>query len=326
MIIVSSNKHLKKPNPATTYLASLTSEQSRRVMLNALQTVATCLLDDGANCVEDITHITWQNIRYEHVQIIKARLHERYSPSSTNRMLSALRGVMREAWRLGYIDSDTFQRVLDVANIRAQTLPSGRNLTTGEILSLATVCMTDVYPQRGIRDASIIGILYVCGMRRGEVAKLRYEDYHADEMSLRVNGKGNKQRRVYLNTGASQALEDWLEYRGDEVGAMFLPMQKNGTIIRQSQPEGLRGINAQTVYDIIKRRSEQARIQTLSPHDLRRTFVSDLLDRGVDLSTVQKMAGHASLNTTALYDRRDDRSKQVACQKLHFPYTQSKRP
>ena len=80
------------------------------------------------------------------------------------------------------------------------------------------------------------------------------------------------------------------------------------------------GLTAQSVYDILSKRADQAGVKKFSPHDLRRTFAGDLLDAGADLATVQKLMGHANANTTAAYDRRDAKSKRAAVDKLHVPY------
>jgi len=67
-------------------------------------------------------------------------------------------------------------------------------------------------------------------------------------------------------------------------------------------------------------RAKQANVKAFSPHDLRRTFAGDMLDAGADISTVQKIMGHSSANTTASYDRRDKRTKKAAAGLLHVPY------
>ncbi len=79
-------------------------------------------------------------------------------------------------------------------------------------------------------------------------------------------------------------------------------------------------MTSQAIYLALLKRSREARTGTFSPHDLRRTFVSDLLDAGADLATVQKLAGHCSSDTTRRYDRRGEESKRRAVELLHVPY------
>jgi integrase len=79
-------------------------------------------------------------------------------------------------------------------------------------------------------------------------------------------------------------------------------------------------LHPQTISDMIVRRARQTGLAKLTPHDLRRTTISDLLDAGVDLATVQKLVGHSNANTTARYDRRGERAKRAAAAKLHVPW------
>jgi integrase len=132
-------------------------------------------------------------------------------------------------------------------------------------------------------------------------------------------GKGRKPRSVSLPASALPALQDWLKVRGSEPGPLFSAVLKNGRLVRQ--PDGrLQGLSGSAVWAICKERGRKAGILPPAPHDLRRTWTGDLLEAGVDLATVQKMAGHASVSTTGRYDRRDDGVRRKAAAQLHVPY------
>ena len=294
-------------HPAAVYLASL-SAGSRRTMRGALDTIAG--LVSGGQL--DALGLDWAALRYQHTAAIRAKLASTYALTTANKMLSALRGTLRAAHILGQIDAETCHRATSIKNIKGTRLPAGRDIPAGELQALVGDCEADQSPA-GVRDAAIIGLLYTCGLRRAELVKLDLADVDQDAGALRILGKRNKERLAYPVSGAAVALADWLALRGAEPGPLFWPINKGGKMTP-------RRLTTQAVYRMLCKRAKRAGIGDLSPHDLRRTFVGDLLDAGADLSTVQKMAGHANVNTTARYDRRTEATKRKAAGRLHLPY------
>lgn len=308
-VLVTIHSTQADHNPALIYLATL-APASRRPQRQSLRAIAD-LVQPGAG----FDAFPWSQLRYQHTQAIRTQLAERYSATTANRHLSALRGVLKECWRLGGMSAEDYQRAVDLKAIRGQKAAQaekGRHLKQGELGALIGACQ-DGSPA-GVRDACLIAVAYVCGLRRAELAGLQLADYDQDEGTLIVkHGKGNKERIVPLAEGAREALGDWLAIRGGGAGPLFTAIRKGDHVT----PDGL---TAQTVYDVLARRADEANVKKFSPHDLRRTFAGDLLDAGADLSTVQKLMGHANANTTAGYDRRDARAKKAAVNKLHVPY------
>jgi integrase len=294
-------------NPAAVYLARL-APGSRRSLREALDTMAG-MLTSGR--FRDALTVDWSQLRYQHAQALRSLLLERYAAASVNHHLSALRGVLKECWRLGYLDAETYHRVADVENVKGETVPRGRALSAGDLRALFSLLGDD---PAGIRDAGLLAVLYGAGLRRAEVVALDLADYAVEEGALTVRaGKGNKQRIVYATDGAADALAAWLAVRGTDAGPLFFPVRKGGAI----QP---RRLTEQAIYNRLIWLARKAGVKRFSPHDLRRTFVGDLLDAGADISTVQKLAGHASVTTTQRYDRRGEATKKRAAAMLHVPF------
>jgi site-specific recombinase XerD len=197
--------------------------------------------------------------------------------------------------------------------LKSQTLPAGRSISSGELYALLSAVGRSV---ADVRDAAIITILYSTGMRRSELVGLDLADYDADPGELRIlHAKGNKQRTAPIVNGAAAALADWLAIRGNWAGPLFCPVFRSGHI-KQSR------LTTQAVYHIARKRAQLAGIEkSMSPHDFRRTVIGDLLDRGADIVTVQKLVGHSKTETTARYDRRPDAAKRWAVNLLHVPYS-----
>jgi NADPH:quinone reductase-like Zn-dependent oxidoreductase len=124
-----------------------------------------------------------------------------------------------------------------------------------------------------------------------------------EELAIR-GAKGRKDRLAYATNGSADALGDWIGVRGGDDGALFCSVNKGGRI-------RIRRLTDQAVLHILRKRAAEAGVSSFSPHDLRRTFISDLLDAGADASTAQQLAGHSNVQTTTRYDRRGEATERM---------------
>ena len=165
----------------------------------------------------DLRSMPWHKLRYEHVQAITTKLSETLTPATVNKGLAAIRGTMKAAWRLELLSAEDYARVHDVRLVKGSRLPTGRQLSDGEIFALFSTTAKDQSPS-GIRDLAILALSYAAGLRRAEVASLNMDQLKAEEdfITIRLIGKGNKERLVYLNNGARDFLKAYLTVRGSE--------------------------------------------------------------------------------------------------------------
>lgn len=295
--------------PAAIYLAGL-GRGSRATQWFGLVLVSKILT--GGRC--DPLTLPWWALRRQHVNAVRSWLIDHRSAATGRRTMAALRGTLRECWRLELMPVDAYMRAIDVKSIRGEkpSQAAGRALSDGEKRAIIEVCRADLSPA-GPRDAAIFGLGVFGGLRRAEIAGLQLGDYDQPGGVLTVRGKGSKIRTVHLAPGVDRALEEWLQLRGLAAGPLFLTVNRWGGI-------GGAGISGAAVYDLVRKRSDAAGVESFSPHDMRRTFAGDLLDTGVDLATVQKIMGHASPATTAGYDRRGERAKRAAIARLNMAW------
>ncbi len=292
-------------NPARLYMASLSKgSQGMRRCLDKI----VAILDPS----HTIDTYPWWRLTYADGMAVRQALIARYQPATVNKILSTLRGVLKQSWALGLIDADAYQRAASVPNVRASKLPAGRALEMPEIVQLFTACTSDASP-KGARDAALLTVFYGCGLRRGEVARIDVDEVDLEEGAILVRGKGNKERMVYLTDAGCQYLAAWLNVRGEASGPLFCPIRQTGEVCHSR----LRG---SCIAYILRRRQQQAGVDHFSAHDLRRSTVTHLLDAGVDVFTVQQLAGHANAATTSRYDRRGEQAKRQAVQSLDIPF------
>lgn len=287
------------------YLARFPSEHSQRAMAGALERAAAVFGRSAGD-------LPWHELSHEAFAALRARLIERFSPATVNLTLSAVRGVVKTAWKMGLTRHEDFMRAVDVPPWRAESLPAGRMLSQDELRKLFAV--TSGTSRLARRDSAMLALLLGCGLRAAEVVNLTVADYNAETGEVRVvRGKGSKDRLCYLAVAGRKAVDRWLELRGMAAGALLCDVRRVGSpLVPHLSSKGL----YYRVRDLLKR----ARLGHASPHDFRRTHISLLLDGGHDISTVQKLVGHASVTTTQRYDRRPEATKRAAAESIEIPY------
>lgn len=273
------------------YLSRL-APRSQRATRYALDVVADTLT--AGRCTA--ANMTWSEVRHQHTAKVGAKLAERYAPATVNKMLSALRGVLKEAVRAGDLAAHHYLEMSFGPYFPGSTRSTSRPMTTGELRALFCVCASDPRPA-GARDTAMLGVLYGAGLRRGEVVALELSDFSSRRRELRVRGwKGT--RICYLQAICARLLDRWVELRGAEPGALFCAINRGNRI-------ALRPMSDQSVYDIVHRRARQCGVSAFPVHSLRRTFIGNVLNNGADIATAQKLAGHLRLSSTTRYDSRD---------------------
>lgn len=291
-------------NPAILYLRSLGSLKSQKTMYSFLSMVAQMVANT------DVVNFDWGALRRHHIHSLIGMLRESArAPATINTYLSALKGVAMEAWTLGKIDTDSFQHIKLIKSVKGYRLPKGRSLTKQEIKALFGVCDNDASP-KGIRDSAIISVLIGCGLRRSEIVALDLSSVKP-EHTLYVLGKGNKERISFMPAVTWNRLQTYIEMRGKADGALFLRIRRFGIVTAER-------LTDQAVYHILDTRRLEAGIEAFTPHDLRRSFASMMLENGEDIITVKDAMGHASVLTTQRYDRRSDSRLRNAADALDF--------
>lgn len=224
------------------------------------------------------------------------------APTSVARMVSAARGFYKFLLLDGHIkkhpaeDLDTPQR--------SAYLP--RFLTEEEIEKLLAV--PDTETAEGLRDRTIFELMYASGLRVSEAAGLRLANVDLTLGLLTCQGKGNKQRRVPIGKSALRWLQHYLPVRAKEVTAKmpYLFVTAHGA-----------PINSATIQTAIKRYAAKAGLERVTPHTLRHSFATHLIQRGADSRSVQALLGHSDIATTQIYTHMTNRHLRSTYDRHH---------
>jgi integrase/recombinase XerC len=226
-------------------------------------------------------------------------LHARgLNPVSISRKLAAVRSCGRFLVRRGVLERNPAREV------RGPRLP--RKLVSFLPIDEATELVEgrEIGGATRVRDRAILELFYASGLRVSEVSGLDVEALDRTERTVRVLGKGRKERIVPYGGQAARALAAWLAGRGERPGALFTSTRG-------------RRLGVRALHTIVRRAARAAGIvRRVSPHTLRHTFATHLLDRGADLRMIQELLGHGRLSTTQRYTH-------VAAEQLMRVYDQA---
>ena len=220
-------------------------------------------------------------------QLIMSLSREGLAPRSTARVLTAVRGFYRFLLLDGHVSADPTAEIS--APQAGQKLP--RFLTREEVEQL--LAAPDVSTPEGVRDRAMIELLYATGLRVSELVSLGTSSVDLDRGILQCTGKGSKQRRVPVGRSALE----WLQKYGP---ARRLLLDGAETTRLFVGPRG-RPITRQTFWADLRRHAQRAGLRHVSPHVLRHSFATHLLEHGADTRSVQAMLGHSDLQTTQIY-------------------------
>lgn len=228
------------------------------------------------------------------IQCFAASLHDiGISPRSQCRILSGVRAFYRYLYLDGYIKDDPTE-LLESPKL-GDHLPEV--LTTEEVDRLEQAI--DLSKWEGQRNKAIIEVLFSCGLRVSELVNLKMSALYLDEQFVRIMGKGNKERLVPISENAIEQLKYWFI---DRSHMSIKPGEEDYVFLNRRGAHLTRTM----ILIMIKRLGAEAGIQkTISPHTLRHSFATALLEGGADLRAIQSMLGHESIGTTEIYTHID---------------------
>lgn len=220
---------------------------------------------------------------------IVSLMNENYSPLSVNRKLSSLKSFFKYLCKNKYIETSPLR------NIRGPKVkkPLPHFVKDSDMENLFSV-WDDGDTFEGERDRAILDVFYTTGIRCAELAGLKDGDIDFHSKMIKVTGKRNKQRLIPFSDTLKDVLQSYINIRSEEVE---LPAN-NAFFVRENG----KALSNSIIYGIVnKRLSEIPNLSKKSPHVLRHTFATSMLNNGADLNAVKELLGHASLSSTEVY-------------------------
>ena len=246
----------------------------------------------------EVVRLSRQDLREWMIDLGRTEL----SVNSKRRLISVLRGF----YKFLMIDGHTKENPAELLDVpqKGSYLPRFLNQAEIEVLFLVPDTSTEI----GLRDRAIMELMYSSGLRVSEAVSINARDVDLDLGILTCTGKGSKTRRVPVGSSAVEWLKSYLALRNKkediEVQNLFVT-------------PGGRPLNRQTIFLFIKDYSGKCGLQDVSPHTLRHSFATHLVQNSADIRSVQQMLGHADISTTQIYTHMTDAHLRKAYEKFH---------
>lgn len=296
---------------------------SQQTMVRSLEAFAR--LSSGGQC--QAVNYPWELLTDELdvEDLWRAAIGDR-SHNTALKWATAVRVMLSCARRVGLLthEQHLHASAFETKNGGRVLLPAGRYLSETDVDCLLEACITAGTSNDAtrVRDHALIAVLASAGIRSVEITGLEVANLQLGQRRLDLTiTKGGRPREAWLHPAAVEALEAWLDIRGHDRGALFVPLSRTGRPLFRygaNRAHAARCLSYHQVWKIVRRRAEQAGLGVVTPHDLRRFFVSTMLANGHDLVLVCKAAGHVRPETTAGYDRRPAEAQREAIESLQL--------
>ncbi len=228
--------------------------------------------------------------------------HQKLSPTSINRLISALRGF----YKFLMFDRHITKNPAEDLQSQQKTAYLPKFLNQDEMGQMLTI--PDVSTELGLRDRAILELMYACGLRVSEVCDLNIFDAELDTGILSCKGKGSKTRKVPIGKSAVEWLRSYLAIRRQKENIEV----QNLFVSKFGKP-----LNRQDVFYLVKECGEKIGRDDASPHTLRHTFATHLVQNSADIRSVQQMLGHADISTTQIYTHITNQQLRKTYEKFH---------
>ena len=250
----------------------------------------------------DLTRVTRDDV----LAFIAEQRGEGLAPSTIERRLAAVKGVHK------FLVAEGMTTELPTGHIprmrKPQALPQVLTIDQVESVIAATADGRGADDPIALRDRAIIEVLYGCGLRVGELCGMDTGAIDVDGGTVRVVGKGSKERIAPLGSRAAEALTDYIERGRPRLRSVPGLTPQTSAVFLSSR--GLR-LRREVVFRIVRSVGERAGVEGLHPHVLRHSYATHMLEGGADLRSLQELLGHADLSTTQIYTHVDQRYVQT---------------